>query len=426
MASAATHDPYSKGEWPFSGAWHRSRTDYRYYADTLPRLSLSIDHPPSTSPFPSPGSPFLPPPRLSAHEFALRTPAASPHARAMASAFKRRDDAVPPASPLSSPAPMSDDDATPTTASMKTTFPRPGASPPPTPTGNGDPAAPAPSTPTITIPEPSSPGLGEHTHTPAVRNSLTSSRPAPPSPAVSRRTSTALSRRSSAARSRRQSKAPSVQPDAEPSASTSAPGTPQPKRRSLLVKIRDFAFPASDARHVGRGADVPKPNRPRPRSGASSSGASDAADDDDDDEARGGWGSFRWNTLSSHFSWGPNIGAMPSTSSGPSRTDFERNFDVSSPMEESADPYADDEEDDGAYEDAEDAYPAEDAPLVPGLYRAMFAFEPEGTAEMALEEEQAVRVVGRGGGVGWAVVEKEGGGHALVPESYLELVQADP
>ena len=75
------------------------------------------------------------------------------------------------------------------------------------------------------------------------------------------------------------------------------------------------------------------------------------------------------------------------------------------------------------YEDAQQD--GDDEPLVPGLYRALYAFEPEGTAEMALEEEQIVHVVGRGGGVGWAVVEKEGGGHALVPESYLELVEAD-
>lgn len=32
-----------------------------------------------------------------------------------------------------------------------------------------------------------------------------------------------------------------------------------------------------------------------------------------------------------------------------------------------------------------------------------------------------MQVVGRGGGVGWAIVEQDGGGHALVPESYLEL-----
>lgn len=108
--------------------------------------------------------------------------------------------------------------------------------------------------------------------------------------------------------------------------------------------------------------------------------------------------------------------------------DFERNFDVSSPTEENPahlhGGYGEEEEE---YEcDSEEDSPPPldpDAPLLPGLYKALYAFEPEGTAEMALEEDQVVRVVGRGGGVGWAVVCKEGGGHALVPESYLELVQ---
>jgi hypothetical protein len=37
-----------------------------------------------------------------------------------------------------------------------------------------------------------------------------------------------------------------------------------------------------------------------------------------------------------------------------------------------------------------------------------------------------VRVIGRGGGVGWAIVAREGDdGHALVPEGYLELVSLD-
>lgn len=115
----------------------------------------------------------------------------------------------------------------------------------------------------------------------------------------------------------------------------------------------------------------------------------------------------------------------------PSRSDFERNFDISSPADESTsfgydDQYED--EDEGAEEYAE----GEEPPLLPGLYRAVFAFEPEGTAEMALQEDQIVRVVGRGGGVGWAVVVREdsGGGttevqHALVPEGYLELVSLD-
>jgi len=75
----------------------------------------------------------------------------------------------------------------------------------------------------------------------------------------------------------------------------------------------------------------------------------------------------------------------------------------------------------------------EEEELVPGEYRAVFAFEPEGTAEMRLIEDQVVQVVGRGGGVGWAVVvvpEGADGGvevspgirHALVPESYLEAI----
>ena len=61
--------------------------------------------------------------------------------------------------------------------------------------------------------------------------------------------------------------------------------------------------------------------------------------------------------------------------------------------------------------------------LVPGQYRALYAFELEGTAETVLEEDQIMRVVGRGGGVGWAIVARgDDEGHALVPGDYLELV----
>lgn len=137
---------------------------------------------------------------------------------------------------------------------------------------------------------------------------------------------------------------------------------------------------------------------------------------------------------------------------GPTRSDFERNFDMSSP----ADEYPEGEMD-SAYafararseaenpsfnDDSERAYSEdeddgelveEETQLFPGLYRALYAFEPEGTAEMALAEDQIVRIVGRGGGVGWAVAVREdassggGGGvvHALVPESYLEVVKLD-
>jgi hypothetical protein len=123
---------------------------------------------------------------------------------------------------------------------------------------------------------------------------------------------------------------------------------------------------------------------------------------------------------------------------GPSQGDFERNFeDAVSPSYEIDDPYASLDDDDN-FDDYEDSEGADDQvgegegedrverPLIPGLYRALYAFEPEGTAEMALEEDQIVRVVGRGGGVGWAIVARGGDeGHALVPEGYLELVSLD-
>ena len=108
-------------------------------------------------------------------------------------------------------------------------------------------------------------------------------------------------------------------------------------------------------------------------------------------------------------------------------------------------------EDEDEYADAEDGG-EEEQPLYPGLYRAVYAFEPEGAAEMKLDEDQIIRVVGRGGGAGWAVVIDERGSsgsstnssshssgtmgdgaaagrtplkHALVPESYLEAVRLD-
>lgn len=117
----------------------------------------------------------------------------------------------------------------------------------------------------------------------------------------------------------------------------------------------------------------------------------------------------------------------------PSRSDLNRNFEA-------------DSDSDAEYVDVEEDFPVDTADasfsqtnedddedfgndLLPGLYRALYPFEPEGTAEVRLEEDQIVRVLGRGGGVGWAVVVKDGlkdtGLHALVPESYLEVVKLD-
>lgn len=197
------------------------------------------------------------------------------------------------------------------------------------------------------------------------------------------------------------------------------------------MKIRDFAFPSSDDRHTGKGTDVPRPNRPRHRSSTYSSSSSTHEDEVanvEEEQRHGSWSSFRWNTLSQHF-WGDKRAQEQSDGkAGPSKTEFDINFDMSSPAEEISEPeYGDDDDDDDNEGQDEEGFleGGDDEALIPGTYRALYAFEPEGTAEMALEEEQIVHVIGRGGGVGWAIVEKEGGGHALVPESYLDLVQAD-
>lgn len=148
----------------------------------------------------------------------------------------------------------------------------------------------------------------------------------------------------------------------------------------------------------------------------SSSASSATSSDEDDDTEEDGWSGFKWNFDRMNWQMGSNhpLNSIADARSGyvPSPVDFERNFEEENGDEE------DDSEDDNDFPLAEDT-------LYPGLYRALYAFEPEGSAEMSLEEDQIVRVIGRGGGVGWAVVSKEGGAHALVPESYLEVYKLD-
>jgi len=210
-----------------------------------------------------------------------------------------------------------------------------------------------------------------------------------------------------------------------------------------LVKIRDFAFPDEDVRHTCTGPLTPRPNRrlQRPLSTWSASSASSAGSEDRDDGTGAsvggssfgfsGWGLGRLGWFGESSSVG-STGAGANAGDGPSQGDFARNFTETSPDYEFEDPYDSlDNEDDV---DEDDDNPSggvgveghEERPLLPGLYRALYAFEPEGTAEMALEEDQIVRVIGRGGGVGWAIVARDGDdGHALVPEGYLELVSLD-
>ncbi|KAI0786550.1 hypothetical protein C8Q75DRAFT_279841 [Abortiporus biennis] len=385
------------------------------------RLSLQVDNPASSSPFPSPGSPFFPPPNIGPHEFALKPPPASSISQIMRSLAAstreetQADSSLLPTSPL-----PTDGDITPTiTASSSAPF-----------SSISSPITPTPSATFQQVQLPSQPPQINTQDLPQLsidRNSLTSSRPAPPSPALSRRTSAALSRHSSTTKSRRASRISLLSQSVE---AQNSPPSPSPTRSSWLYKIRDFAYPLRDDRHVGRGPDVPRQNRPRHRtsilsiSSTSSSTHEKVDEDAEDDQREHSWSSFKWNTLSSHFSWGGG-GGPSQEENAPSKVDFERNFDQSSPTDEEPNAYLSDSDPEVLYEDVDGGDPNEDEPLIPGIYRALYAFEPEGTAEMALEEEQIVKVVGRGGGVGWAIVEKEEGGHALVPESYLELVRAE-
>jgi hypothetical protein len=214
-----------------------------------------------------------------------------------------------------------------------------------------------------------------------------------------------------------------------------------------LIKIRDYAFVPSDPRFSGEGLHVPRPNRPkvldRRLRGSSSSSSSTASvtsspsTEEDEEEERwedendtNGWSGFQWGFQKLQSDWGFGPRSSDPTEDFPTRTDFARNFgDGVGGVDDDSEREVYEEPDDyfESLCDDEDEETEGEPVLHPGLYRALYAFEPEGTAEMKLEEDQIVRVVGRGGGVGWAVVVKDGlkdtGSHALVPESYLEVVR---
>jgi hypothetical protein len=188
------------------------------------------------------------------------------------------------------------------------------------------------------------------------------------------------------------------------------------------IIVRDFAFPEDDERFSKRPIELlPKNERP-----GSSTGNDGEEEDDWEEDDREEWKDLRYE---------PNeegeLTPLPDTSHA-----YEYQ-----PTGAGGNAGEDDEE----------------IPLRPGVYRALYAFEAEGTAEMSLAEGDLVKVVGSGG-VGWAVVErgwkpdvedhlivdgvaqekKEAGeiaesgsgalglaGQALVPESYLEAWELD-
>lgn len=199
------------------------------------------------------------------------------------------------------------------------------------------------------------------------------------------------------------------------------------RRRLPIVRVVDFAFPSTDdERRVGQGPDTPRANirhnkRHSTMSTVSastiSSSGSTSEEEEEEEEDENGWGGG-WSI---GFGTGTGPGLAGRTASwanaaGPSQGDLMRGF---TGFEDD-----DDEED----HDVQGYMHEEEQECVPGLYRAAYAFESEGAAEMSLAENQVVRIIGRGGGAGWAIAlrpPEEGGGHALVPEAYLELVKAE-
>ncbi|PFH47327.1 hypothetical protein AMATHDRAFT_50400 [Amanita thiersii Skay4041] len=275
-------------------------------------------------------------------------------------------------------------------------------------------------------------------------------------------------------------------------AGTEEDGVDCVQRDKVFIKIRDYAFSKDDERHRGLGPFVPKANKiarlnrklapggeakvkkekkkKRTVNGWSDSEGSqdgevsgdessemgssedEAVEEDEEDMKESGydggweigdagprWGGFRFGRLS--WIQGSGVAALNGTTNGqngfPSQMDLQRNFlgdDEDIDGNDDDEVFVDALEHDGndqnyPQDDADQEGDGDEEPLYPGLYRAMYAFEPEDDAEMGLDEEQIVRVVGRGGGAGWAVVidTREGreGGHALVPESYLEVVKLD-
>ncbi|KAG9009653.1 hypothetical protein FRB94_011658 [Tulasnella sp. JGI-2019a] len=278
------------------------------------------------------------------------------------------------------------------------------------------------------------------------RNSLASNRRAPVSPTPSRHSSMLPSRRGSKRMS------------AARQSSTAGADRPSPQRKAtstVLMKIRDFAFTAEDERH----SSIKKIHlRDNPRksdtgmSPRSSTASGSAYSSDQARKSGGGWSSF-FQASAARFGFGTGNDAYD----GDSGSGSKRNSRLSgiiplggkqqstqvydSPMDDS-DPSSQrwrtsSSSQEEEYSDAQPGAMSEsdyddepEAPFVPGFYKALYSFEPEGAAEMALEEEQVVRCLGRGGGPGWIIAIKEAKdgvseqGHALVPEGYLEFMRA--
>ncbi|KAK4686574.1 hypothetical protein P7C73_g3548, partial [Tremellales sp. Uapishka_1] len=174
------------------------------------------------------------------------------------------------------------------------------------------------------------------------------------------------------------------------------------------VTIRDYAFEPADERYHGRGRVV---------SVATTEQQSDTEPEDERKGwgagGRGGFGLLGWRRFITKRAGSPDQGGEG---------------------EDEGEDEEDEVDDDYAFSSGSDEGDGEGGIEPLGIHRAVFAFEPMGASEMALEEGDLIDVRGRGGGPGngwvvavrvkweeekWVKEEQEG----LVPENYLEKVE---
>ncbi|GAA5864190.1 hypothetical protein JCM1840_006695 [Sporobolomyces johnsonii] len=185
------------------------------------------------------------------------------------------------------------------------------------------------------------------------------------------------------------------------------------------VIVRDFAFSRDDPRFEGR----PHPSELEGAGGGGGGGfRSFRGYGDDHDEGRSG----ERDSLASSSGSGAGFGEGGSGFSWGFVTSHTSDFPASDFDEEGPDAYG--------FHDADDQELEEDdaglGEFVPGLYSAVYDFEPELETEMRIEAGEMVSVFERQC-AGWVqagrIVDNAFTGEVgLVPENYLALVEADP
>lgn len=135
------------------------------------------------------------------------------------------------------------------------------------------------------------------------------------------------------------------------------------------MKVRDFAYDLSDERHYGKGLE--RQGQPEP---------------------------------------------MPPS---PKRDPFQTNWGFGQPVDHNADL------DQASYPPYDDESDISETEFVPGWYRCLYDFVPEGPAEMAMTAGNLYHIVSRCAVVGWVIAVNEDNTTGIVPEGYVTLERRD-